>query len=136
MILLELFDKTPDYEVTRETSGQFKTEAVINGRKIVFRAELDRGDVGEFWDISFEEVTDRATYKATGSGKAFDVLAMVTASLTEFRDRYHPEIVFFSADSGTRASIYRRIVDSVLSGYSHEEIKTGSERLFWYRKTG
>jgi hypothetical protein len=139
MMLLELFDSKVPYEVKRETAGQFKTEAIINGRVIVFRAELDRGPKGEYWDVSFEEQVDKhnATYGKTGSGKAFEVMAMVKASLTEFRDRYHPETVYFTADNtdGTaRANVYRRMVSSVLKGYELEETKGSIENLFVYRK--
>jgi hypothetical protein len=140
MLLLELFDSKIPYEVTRETSGQFKTEAMINGRKIVFRAELERGSKGEYWDVSFEEQVDKfnATYGKTGSGKAFEVVAMVKDSLTEFRDRYHPEVVYFSADTtdgSARANVYRRMVGQVLKGYKLEETKGSIENLFVYRRT-
>lgn len=139
MILTELFDTDVKYEVTRETSGQFKTEAMINGRKIVFRAELDRNEDGEFWDVSFEEQHGfHATYAATGKGKAFEVMAMVKASLAEFRDRYHPDRVFFTADSGgssARANIYRRMVSQVLHDYELEEHASSSEHIFWYHRT-
>jgi ABC-type lipoprotein export system ATPase subunit len=139
MILLELFNSKIPYEVKRETSGQFKTEAMINGRKIVFRAELYRGPKGEYWDVSFEEQVDKhnVTYGKTGSGKAFEVMAMVKASLTEFRDRYHPETVYFSADNtdGTaRANVYRRMVGQVLKGYELEETIGAIENLFVYRR--
>lgn len=138
MLLLELFDAKVDYEVKKATSGQFKTQAEIGGRTIVFRAELDRGPKGEYWDVSFEEVNGfHATYAATGKGKAYEVLAMVKDSLIEFRDRYKPEIVYFTAEAtngSARANIYRKMVGQILSDYELEETKSADEHVFIYRR--
>lgn len=132
-----LNSKVP-YEVKRESSGQFKTQAEIGGRTIVFRAELDRGPEGEYWDVSFEEPTETgATYGMTGKGKAFEVLSMVTASLTEFRDRYHPAVVHYTADrieGSARANVYRRLVGRVLKNYEVEEQVSSSVHTFIYRR--
>lgn len=141
MILTELFNSKVPYEVKRSDGRVFRTEAIINGRKIVFRAELvsDPG-AGGFWDISFEEqdpnVRGIGTYGKTGSGKAFEVGAAVKASLKEFCDRYHPEVLYFTADadSSTRANLYRRIANQVLVGYELEETKGYVETTFVYRR--
>lgn len=138
MILSEILDSKINYTVERESSGQFKTSAKIGGRVIVFRAELDRGEDGEYWDISFEQQTEgAATYAKTGSGKEFSVMSMVKASLAEFVQRYHPKVVHFSAatdDGAARANVYRRMVSSVLKDYELEETISGNDRLFTYRR--
>lgn len=137
MIVNELFNSDAvTYEVVKASAEHFKTQAIINGRKIVFHADLDHNANGEFWDIAFaEEEGFNQTYGLTGHGKPFDVLSMVKASMIEFRDRYHPEIVYFTADSKTRANVYRKMVGQVLKGFKSQEIELGGDSaMFVYRK--
>jgi hypothetical protein len=137
-LMTEVFDAKVEYEVTRQTAKHFQTKAEIGGRTIVFTALLDDGPNGAYWDVAFEEYDGHlGTFKATGKGKAFEVLSMVKASLTELRDRYQPEIVYFTADStngAARANIYRRMVGDVFNGYELEETKSEGDHVFIFRR--
>lgn len=113
MKIFELLQKDVPTSVHRATATAFITKAVIGGRTIEFRAELQ--DDGA-WGIVFAERQahhdwpreGKPTFKKTGSGSALDVGAMVLSSLKEFVQRYAPETMEFSASNDTRASIYAR----------------------------
>lgn len=151
MLLLELFNSKVDYKVIAETTRKFSTEAVINGRKIVFFATID-SDAGsadvEFW----EEATDadekivlgkpRRTYALTGSGGEMKVLSMVGASMKEMVERYHPTEIYFTADkdkdqkSTTRANVYERLMKQILPKFDVVRIDKGSSIEFRLLKLG
>jgi hypothetical protein len=62
----------------------------------------------------------------------------VIASFKEFLDRYHPEVVMFTADkdgeSNTRAKLYARMAAKYLSGWSEQKTEHGKTTHFMYTK--
>jgi hypothetical protein len=129
--LLEALDSKVKYHVTKEKSHRFSTEAVVGDRKVVFDASY-HGD--NLWHIDFGEMVskDTKTYGATGSGSALQVGAFVRDSFTEFLQRYAPAEFEFTAETETRAKIYKRVVDKVASRYEGTSHPAGPETQFRY----
>ena len=140
MLIQELLNSKVDYEVTKQNASTFKTSSEIGCRTIVFSADLEYAEIGEYWNVYFEESTSKGfTCTATGSGDEFKVLSMVKASLAEFVHRYKPSQIYFSAakegGKNSRPNVYKRLVQSVLSGYKNTmERDDGREVTFFYRK--
>lgn len=114
--LSEALTKRVEYNVTRATPELFTTEAKIGGRRVKFIATKLSND----WDIEFSELDDddKETFAATGSGNAFEVLSFVFTSMREFVDRYKPAAMQFTADSPTRAAIYRKAMRSQFKDFT------------------
>lgn len=112
----EALTKRVPYEVVRATPKLFSTEAKIGDRKVKFIATR----VSDDWDIEFSELDDKGdeTFTATGSGNAFEVLSFVFGSMREFVDRYKPDAMQFTADSSTRAAIYRKAMRSQFKDFT------------------
>jgi hypothetical protein len=135
MKVLELFealDSDVKYRVTREKAQRFSTTASVGGRDVVFDAHHDADE--NFWHIEFGELVDKdtKTYSATGSGSALQVGAFVRASFEEFLQRYTPAEFEFTAETDTRAKIYKRVVDKVAHKYSGTAHPIGPETEFRY----
>ena len=123
MLLQELFKKTVNYRVVKNTSSTFSTRATIGGRDIVFVAgvEHEGASGGVELDVEFGEVKMKAgmevlTYDITNKGHALEVFSMVIDSLREAIMIYQPDIINFTAekegDSNSdlkRADLYEKI---------------------------
>jgi hypothetical protein len=133
MKLDEILNKKIDYEVVRSSGSVFHTQAEINGRTINFGA-VEEGN-GE-WELEFNEKKNgRNTYVATGSGGELEVFSMVKASIEEFVQRYHPRVMFFTADKEdgktTRADLYDRLAKRFkIPGYTYKRIKDEKHDVF------
>jgi hypothetical protein len=140
MKLDELLNSKVPYDVVKEGAGLFKTQAKIGERFITFSASLAE-DEENAWDVAFYESKDFWTpYTAarTGSGDELKVFSMVIASFKEFLDRYHPEVISFTADkegdSDVRAKLYSRMAAKYLNGWIGREVKHGNTTHFTYVK--
>lgn len=134
----ELLNSDVKYDVIKDSANKFQTIAKIGDRFITFSAYND-GDQG--WDVAFYESKDHHsphTYGKTGSGDELKVFSMVMASFKEFLDRYHPDVITFTADkdgeSDTRAKLYSRIASKYLKGFTGEKFEHGKTTHFRYTK--
>lgn len=123
MLVAEIMNTAPKYEVVRETATVFMTQAEIGGRNVKFMGE-EEGD--GIWGISFVEKTEKGnhTIDATGSGAEFKVFAFVKASIGEMIERYQPAAITFTAAKSepARSKIYRRL----LAKFSqYQEVESG-----------
>lgn len=144
MLLNELFKTAPTYTVDKEFADIFLAKSTIGQRDICFKAIrlIDTSESHDAWELLFYEQTEhgRHTFKATGSGQAFEVGAFVVAVLKEFVQRYHPNELLFSASGGTRSSIYRKAIVKALPKYKEvssseddNRDEPGADRWFTFR---
>lgn len=137
MKLNEILNKKIDYEVIHETSGMFKTSAIIGNRTIIFIAiEEEPGN----WELSFgEKISNgKTTYDKTGSGSELEVFSMVKSSIEEFIQRYSPPTMFFTADKdqvdtevNVRSAVYDRLIKRFnIPGYKYTRLQTKTHDLF------
>lgn len=142
MLLLELFDSKPAYDVVRADKYKFITKQTINGRKIIFVGDLS--DEGADADIEFKEIDkseneklyhSKGTYALTGSGGEMQVFSMVGNSIKELVDRYSPTKIFFTAEkegegSTKRADVYEKLLKKYLPDYEITRHDSGTSILY------
>ena len=143
-MLLELGDSSSNYEVIESDADSFKTKATINKRVIVFSASMD--DPGEmhieFWELKDPNIdlkySSNRTYGLSGSGGEIKVLSMIGNSIKEAVARYHPPMIFFTAEkeenSNKRADIYEKLLKKFLPGYEAVRTEVGSAFDFQVKK--
>ena len=75
--------------------------------------------------------------RITGRGEAFEVFSNVVPALAAYVGKYSPKKLYFTAAEKSRSSLYRRIVQSVLSmnkGYEAFENSSGYATEFTLKK--
>ena len=114
MILLELFNNAPHFNVTDDTEGRWAAHAKINGRWIEFLATK----LHDSWNLEFSEMSEQhghRTFKKTGSGGEFAVFGMVRAALHRFIEEHdHPGELNFTCERD-RVDLYKKLFK--LPGY-------------------
>lgn len=139
MLLAELGNRHVRSKIIRNDDRVLDMEAMIGTRKIKFSAVVFPPN---FWNVAFsEEYEDEGekheTTELTGSGNEFEVLSFVTTCLKELLRKDPDEIRFtaYKGDGPSRATIYRKLADKLLKGYSREEDhENGPEVEFRYVK--
>lgn len=126
--LTELFDSRVEYTWEESSSSKWVGDFGVNG--YLYRIDICRDHdytFGEGWDFSFamelgsgrgvsSVVRDGSSIMSTGSAPR--VFACVLRAMGDFIDRVDPEYLAFSAQEGSRRSLYRRMVSSLLTKYS------------------
>lgn len=130
--LLELFDSRIPYTWDQEDNEICRAVFHVGGYdyRATFRRYLD-DDYGYGWDFIFAmkfssgrgiEFADKGagvlSTSVLGSGNASQVFACVLRIVDEFIERKHPEYITFTADEPSRQSLYRRMVNAVLTRYA------------------
>jgi len=131
MLINEILDRKVKYTVMKDSDSQFKAQAKINGRDIVFYAEETWHGI---WEVAFGEKTDDAfdiTYKKTGNGGELEVFSMVKELTLEMIKKHDPKKITFQAakeENGNRGNLYARLVERFkIPGYKIER-KSGDKR--------
>jgi hypothetical protein len=130
-ILSEILDSEIEYSVDMGTHRCFVTSTNIGDRKVIFNAHQEEPTE---WEIEFVEQlpNGKKTFSGTGSGSALQVGAFVKKSVIEFVQRYTPSKITFTAENDTRAKIYKKVLDQVLSGYDCNIERAHDSILFQY----
>jgi hypothetical protein len=111
MRLNELLNSEVQYKVTEDGDRQYEEVAEINGRTIVFGADLSHSHTEvetDEWEVAFMEKQNHKTQwgtnsvkwsiEKTGSGGEMRVFAYVKAATERFVKQYKPEVFSFSAN--------------------------------------
>lgn len=129
MLINEILDKETKIKIETEKKNLFQTSAVVNGRMIVFDANIDDEDENS-WEVSFRQIGGKnvlgASHGMTGAGGEFEVLSMIKDSMIMFANKYKPAMIFFIAekDAGkknksARANVYEKMIKRLnVPGYS------------------
>lgn len=123
-VINELFNAPTRKLVVADNNEEFKTQAAIGGRVIVFTAKyvpyMRSGDIwGNGWAITFyERAAHGNDVGLTGNGKEFDVLSFIKASMVDLLTKHDPNNITFDAaatKNGSRVGTYDRMVQRFLS---------------------
>jgi hypothetical protein len=135
MKLNEILDSKIQYKIDKETDEDFHTSALINGRKILFKAEYH--DTTEDWLVNFAELDEKNIPRVskTNSGGELKVFAMVKECMMELIKRYSPVQIRFSASkessSDNRAKLYHALINKFkVSGYTLTTRKSEGSETF------
>jgi hypothetical protein len=121
MKLLELFNKTQNYEITVDETDEFEAVFSSNGRDIRFSAG-EGGTVG-YWNADFiEQGKKGATTKMTGSGGEFEVMGTIKEIALAFVKSRNVKYIEFTAkhsDRGRVATYTRMVKRFTPPGYTY-----------------
>lgn len=125
MVLLELFNKPADFEMSVRTAHHARYMFQIDD--LDYFADFNSMD--GLWVFNFfqkQEGRDMITRFTGGTPfltgnvgvKSVAVFSTVVAILHDFEEKYHPRALFIAADSSEtgRAPLYRRLIRSLLPG--------------------
>ena len=104
----------------------------------------DLSSDGDEADIEFKELPKDAslksyhkdgTYALTGSGGEVQVFAMVGNSIKELVDRYHPSLIYFTAEkeangSTKRAVVYEKMLKKCIPDYEVTSHDSGDSIMY------
>lgn len=112
--LEESLDSIVKIDVDVEDPEIFNASAKINGRAIDFMAHKNQNGI---WTIEFIENGEH--FAMTGSGKEFQVFAMIRKCFETFTKKYSPKKIKFVANKSEkhRADVYQNIVKRFIKGY-------------------
>lgn len=120
MILLELLDTTPNFEILLDKSGIFEVRSKIGKRTIDFNAFQSKIvlDNKVKWGVEFIE--NGYDYKLTGSGNEFKVFAFIKKCMEMLIEKHKPDIITFLSDKGdkSRTELYKRLLNKFLTSYN------------------
>lgn len=119
MILLELFNTTVPFKVTKNTNTDYIAQADVSNGKFIFTAQLLDG----IWDIKFS-VGD--SFDKTGKGAAMEVFATVVKISADFITKKKPTTVGFSSKGDSRTSLYKSMMKKLFKGW-HYSLLPGFE---------
>jgi hypothetical protein len=145
MLIHELLDTKVDYQIIKDSGGEYIAARKIGDRTIEVNFLDTRSKETGIYLVGFFEIDKdgNKSMRVTNSGSALEVLRMVSDVITDFITERKPNKIMFQADSekgkNSRSDVYERLLKKFkMSGYSFDRKANsfGSTTYFNIRKDG
>ena len=132
MLLFELMDKTLQTKlVTNTPDGVVFNFDVPDGR--LYTIEYDKlSNEPPVWEVAFRDTSDKSLnqYKLSGKGSELAILNTSFANVSDFVKAHPNEVVFFTADTPKRASVYNRFSKRVFPYFDTATTPEGQTEFY------
>lgn len=112
----ELFDAPAKWKWIQFDEDEAEATFTVGDNEYVFNAHIPNSG---YWKISFINTTvdHDIRYKITNTGNSSSVFSTVLDIVKDFKKKYNPELIYFSADEPNRKQLYKRIAKTVFPEY-------------------